>query len=85
MTVREPPRSGRADAVEAVERAVVERLCPIAMMTFATLGALVPLAIRFGAGSEMERPLAVVVIGGIVTSTALTLAIVPLLYVATSR
>jgi HAE1 family hydrophobic/amphiphilic exporter-1 len=73
-----------ANPIDAMERAATERLRPIAMTTFATLGALAPLALGFGAGSELERPLAIAVIGGIVTSTALTLAIVPLLYVATS-
>jgi multidrug efflux pump subunit AcrB len=73
-----------ASPIDAMERAATERLRPIAMTTFATLGALAPLALGFGAGSELERPLAIAVIGGIVTSTALTLAIVPLLYVATS-
>ena len=71
-----------AEPREAMERAAVERLRPIAMTTFATLGALLPLAIGLGPGSEMERPLAIAVIGGIVTSTALTLVLVPLLYVA---
>jgi multidrug efflux pump subunit AcrB len=74
-----------ANAAEAMEAAAAERLRPILMTTVATLGALAPLAFGFGAGSELERPLAVAVIGGIVTSTALTLAIVPVLYVAISR
>jgi HAE1 family hydrophobic/amphiphilic exporter-1 len=68
-----------------MEGAASERLRPILMTTIATLGALAPLAFGIGAGSELERPLAIAVIGGIVTSTALTLAIVPVLYVATSR
>jgi multidrug efflux pump subunit AcrB len=66
---------------EAVEQAAVERLRPIVMTTLAGLGALAPLAFAWGSGAEFDRPLAIAVIGGLVTSTALTLAIVPLLYV----
>jgi multidrug efflux pump subunit AcrB len=73
-----------ASPADAMEFAGTERLRPIAMTTLATLGALAPLALGFGAGSELERPLAIAVIGGIVTSTALTLLVVPLLYVALS-
>ncbi len=66
---------------EAMERSAAERLRPILMTTVATLAALAPLALGFGAGAEMERPLAVAVIGGIVTATVLTLLVVPVLYV----
>jgi cobalt-zinc-cadmium resistance protein CzcA len=47
--------------------------------TVAALG-LVPFLFATGPGSEVQRPLAIVVIGGLVTSTALTLIIVPILY-----
>jgi multidrug efflux pump subunit AcrB len=67
---------------EAIERAAIERLRPIVMTTLAALGALAPLAAGIGAGAEMERPLAVAVIGGIVVATTLTLVVVPLLYLA---
>jgi multidrug efflux pump subunit AcrB len=73
-----------ATASDAMERAATERLRPILMTTLATLGALAPIAFGLGAGSELERPLAIAVIGGIVAATALTLAIVPALYVATA-
>jgi multidrug efflux pump subunit AcrB len=70
-----------ATRVEAMERSAIERLRPILMTTVATLGALAPLALGIGAGSEMERPLAIAVIGGIVSATALTLVLIPVLYV----
>ena len=57
-----------------------ERLRPILMTAFAAIGALLPLALGFGTGSEMERPLAIAVIGGLVTSTAFTLVMIPVLY-----
>jgi multidrug efflux pump subunit AcrB len=70
-----------ASRSEAMERSAIERIRPILMTTVATLAALAPLALGFGAGAEMERPLAVAVIGGIVTATVLTLLVVPVLYV----
>ncbi len=57
-----------------------ERLRPILMTTFAAIGGLLPLALGFGSGSEMERPLAIAVIGGFSTATAFTLVLIPVLY-----
>jgi multidrug efflux pump subunit AcrB len=53
------------------------RLRPIIMTTTATLAGLAPLAIGVGAGAELQRPLAVAVIGGLVLATVVTLGIVP--------
>jgi CzcA family heavy metal efflux pump len=66
---------------EAVIGAGTERLRPILMTTFAAIGGLLPLALGFGSGSEMERPLAIAVIGGLSTATAFTLVLIPALYV----
>jgi multidrug efflux pump subunit AcrB len=74
-----------ATLAEAIERSALERLRPILMTTFATLGALAPLALGWGAGSEMERPLAIAVIGGIVSATGFTLILIPVLYVGATR
>jgi multidrug efflux pump subunit AcrB len=73
-------RSEGLPAREALAASAVERLRPIVMTTVATLGALAPLALGFGAGSELERPLAIAVIGGIVSATAFTLILIPVLY-----
>ena len=67
-----------------VDQAVVEgsmlRLRPVMMTaTVASLG-LIPLLLASGIGSEVQRPLATVVVGGIVTSTLLTLIVLPVLY-----
>ncbi len=72
-------------AREALERSARERLRPILMTTFAGLGALLPLAIGIGAGSEMARPLAVAVTGGLITATAFTMILIPVLYAQASR
>jgi cobalt-zinc-cadmium resistance protein CzcA len=65
---------------EAVERGAALRLRPV-LMTAATTGlGLIPLLLATGPGSEVQRPLAVAVVGGLVTSTALTLLVLPVLY-----
>ncbi len=63
--------------VLAVTRASERRLRPVIMTTAATLAGLFPLALGIGAGSEMQRPLAIAVIGGLLTSTAATLGFIP--------
>ena len=69
-----------------LDRALVEaggvRLRPILMTTLCTLFGLLPLSLGLGAGSEMQRPLALAVIGGLTLSTPITLYLVPTLLVA---
>ncbi|MGI8498620.1 MAG: efflux RND transporter permease subunit [Gemmatimonadaceae bacterium] len=67
---------------EAIRDAARTRLRPILMTTLCTLFGLLPLALGIGAGSEMQRPLAIAVIGGLALSTPITLYIVPTLIVA---
>jgi multidrug efflux pump subunit AcrB len=70
-------------ALEAALRdAARVRLRPILMTTLCTLFGLLPLAIGLGAGSELQRPLALTVIGGLTLSTPITLYVVPTLLVA---
>ncbi len=64
---------------EAVARAGARRLRPILMTTAATVVGLVPLALGLGAGAELQRPLAVATIGGLVLSTVVTLFALPAL------
>jgi hypothetical protein len=56
------------------------RLRPILMTTFALIAGMMPVAIGLGEGGEFYRPMAVAIIGGVVTSTVLTLLVIPTLY-----
>jgi multidrug efflux pump subunit AcrB len=67
------------DTAAALARAGRVRLRPILMTTVCTLAGLVPLSLGLGAGAELQRPLALGVIGGLVVSTLVTLLIVPVL------
>ena len=67
---------------EAVLEAVHARLRPILMTTLTAILGLLPLAFGLGAGAEMQKPLAIAVVGGLAFSTLLTLLIGPVLYSA---
>jgi len=66
----------------AVREAGRRRLKPILMTTLTTVLALVPIALGMGEGAELQRPLAVTVIGGMTVSTILTLVFIPAVYAA---
>ncbi|MEP6914841.1 MAG: efflux RND transporter permease subunit [Acidobacteriota bacterium] len=72
-------------AREAVFDAARVRLRPILMTTLCTLFGLVPLALGLGAGAELQRPLALAVIGGLILSTLITLYLIPALYAGLYR
>lgn len=65
---------------QAVRLGAERRLRPVLMTASITAFGLVPLLFATGPGSEIQRPLAIVVIGGLVTSTLLTLILLPMLY-----
>ena len=65
---------------KAVRQGAERRLRPVLMTAAITAFGLVPLLFASGPGSEIQRPLAIVVIGGLVTSTLLTLFLLPMLY-----
>ena len=65
---------------EAAVRGALMRLRPVLMTVVTTAIGLLPLLLSTGTGSEVQRPLATVVIGGLVTSTALTLLVLPSIY-----
>ena len=65
---------------EALMAAGRKRLRPIIMTTFALIAGMLPVAIGIGEGSEFYRPMAVAIIGGTITSTLLTLLVIPSFY-----
>ena len=65
---------------EAVVQGARRRLRPVLMTASITACGLIPLLFATGPGSEIQRPLAIVVIGGLMTATALTLMLLPILY-----
>lgn len=70
---------------EAVTAACSTRLRPILMTTLTTILALIPMAIGVGQGSELMQPLGIVVIGGLLIGTLVTLVLVPAVYSAVHR
>ncbi len=58
----------------------VVRLRPILMTTSSTVLGMLPIALGLGAGAELRQPLAVAIIGGLITSSLLSLVVVPVLY-----
>lgn len=65
---------------EAVLEACSLRLRPIFMTTFSTILGMLPIAMGIGAGAELRQSMGVVLVGGLITSTLLTLLVVPLIY-----
>ena len=74
-------REAGRTVLQAVQEGAERRLRPVLMTALIASLGLVPMLLATGPGSELQRPLAVVVIGGLVTSTLLTLVLLPTLYV----
>lgn len=70
---------------EAIKMSGESRLRPVLMTAFTTLLGMLPMAASSGEGSEMWRPMGIVVIGGLLVSTFVTLVIVPVVYAMMSR
>jgi heavy metal efflux system protein len=71
--------------LDAVREGALTRLRPVLMTALVASLGFVPMAIATGAGAEVQRPLATVVIGGVISSTILTLLVLPALYVVFRR
>jgi cobalt-zinc-cadmium resistance protein CzcA len=84
-TFNQLEKEGMADVISRVLEGTKIRLRPVLMTaTVASLGFL-PMALSNGAGAEVQKPLATVVIGGLITATILTLVVLPLLYIIFSK
>ena len=73
-------REGGRPIDAAIEEGCLARLRPVLMTALVASLGFVPMAMATGPGAEVQRPLATVVIGGIVSSTLLTLVLLPALY-----
>jgi multidrug efflux pump len=73
------------DRVEAIKDAAVSRLRPILMTSLSTVLGALPIALALGAGSESRVSMGIVIIGGLIFSTFLTLVVVPVIYTYLSR
>lgn len=65
---------------DAIRKGSLDRLRPVLMTASIAVFSLIPMLLAGGAGSEIQKPLATVVVGGLITSTLLTLIIIPLVY-----
>jgi multidrug efflux pump len=74
-------RSRGISAAQAVREACMLRFRPILMTTLAAMLGALPLAIGFGEGAELRRPLGITIIGGLIASQLLTLLSTPVIYV----
>jgi cobalt-zinc-cadmium resistance protein CzcA len=70
---------------DAVEEAALTRLRPVLMTALVASLGFLPMAFNTGVGAEVQRPLATVLIGGVISSTLLTLVVLPVLYLAFGR
>jgi len=70
---------------DAVLQGAQDRLRPIMMTSATTILALVPMVIGFGEGAKLRAPMAIAVIGGLITSTLMTLIVIPVMYEVVDR
>ena len=73
-------RKAGMNRTEAILKTGVLRLRPIVMTTFSTILGMLPIAVGWGAGAELRQPMAVGIIGGLITSSLLSLIVVPVIY-----
>src|SRR5437870_6923077 len=74
-----------ASNYDAIARGAMTRFRPVAMTALVASLGFVPMALATGTGAEVQKPLATVVIGGLISATLLTLLVLPALYVTVHR
>jgi HAE1 family hydrophobic/amphiphilic exporter-1 len=65
---------------EAILQGGMDRLRPVLITALTTIGGMLPMAISSGEGSELKSPMALTVIGGLISATFLTLIVIPIIY-----
>ena len=78
-------RGAGDNRLTAVKKASLLRLRPILITTLTTVLGLLPLALGFGEGAEIQRPLALTIIAGLSSATVLTLGVIPVVYLVLTR
>jgi heavy metal efflux system protein len=82
--IKQELKAGMAQAA-AVRQGCLIRLRPVLMTALVAAVGFIPMAVNVGVGGEVQRPLATVVIGGIMSNTLLTLVVLPVLYTLLGR
>ena len=85
VTVFNQLREAGADPAEAVLRGALTRMRTVLMTALLAMLGLLPMALSHGIGSETQKPLAVVIIGGLISATLLVLVVLPTLYLALAQ
>lgn len=80
-TFNQLEKDGMTDVIQRVKEGTKIRLRPVLMTAMVASLGFLPMALSHGAGAEVQKPLATVVIGGLITATFLTLFVLPLLYI----
>jgi multidrug efflux pump subunit AcrB len=81
----EQRRRAGMERTAAITEAATRRFRPIIMTTAATILGMLPIAIGFGAGAELRSPMAIAIIGGLISSTVLSLVVIPVAYSLVDR
>lgn len=78
-------QEGESDILQRIRRGTLQRLRPVLMTAAVASIGFLPMALSTGSGAEVQKPLATVVIGGLITATILTLFVLPILYMMFSK